>query len=109
MSAALLARADLQAAACHFVLACAASVSHSRLAARSLRKYGAHGPLISGSVRDHFPEPVRDTLRDLAREVTRQSNAAYACRPPRVRLATMRALGRAVAARDGSGYYGPRP
>jgi hypothetical protein len=30
------------------------------------KKYGSHGPLISGIVRGHFPEDVKEHLRDLA-------------------------------------------
>ncbi len=35
--------------------------------------------------------------------------AAYASRPPRVRLDTIRTLGRTIATRSGSGFYGPQP
>ena len=95
-------------AARNFEAACEASRAHDQLAADALAQFGAHGPLISGCVRDHFPESVKDKLRTLARDVTRFSDAAYAARPSRVRLATMRALARDVARRDGSGFYGPQ-
>lgn len=105
----LLNRADLAPAAELFAMACASSREHSALARRALTEYGDHGPLISGCVRDHFPEWVKDGLRALARDVTRCSGLAHSLRPKRVRTSTMRALGQAVAARDGSGFYGPQP
>jgi hypothetical protein len=105
----LLARSDLATARAHFAAACVASREHVSMAASALAVYGDRGPLIAGCIRDHFPQPVRDSLRDLALMVGRASDAAWAARPARVRAATMRALSRAVAARDGSGYYGPRP
>lgn len=92
-----------------FELTCAASKTHSRYAALAFALHGDHGPLISGCVRDHFPPDVKDALRQLAREVTELSGRAWAARPPRIRLTTMRRLGQEVATRDGSGYYGPQP
>lgn len=92
----------------HFANSCKASREHSQLASDSLSKFGDDGSLISGVVRDHFPKPVKDKLRDLARTVTRESDAAYAARPKRIRLTTIRQIGNLVARRDGSGFYGPR-
>jgi hypothetical protein len=108
-SRALLGRADLAPAAHCYGLACLASRQHDASAARAFKQYGDHGPAISGCVRDHFPARVREQLRELARRVTLHSNAAWAARPARVRSSTMRDLGRAVAQRDGAGFYGPRP
>lgn len=102
-------RPDLATARELFALACFASRAHSIVADAALTTYGAHGAPISGCVRDHFPGWVKDRLRELARDVTRYSDAAYAARPARVRVSTMRKLARAVARRDGSGFYGPRP
>lgn len=102
-------RADLAMARVRFEEACRLSRWHVLLANRALDAYGAHGALISGCVRGHFPETVREALRILARGVTAESDAAYAARPPRVRMGTMRRLASAVARRDGSGYYGPQP
>lgn len=102
-------RPELLPAARFLAQACEASREHSRLAESALALYGDHGPLVSGCVRSHFPEPVKDRLRSLARQVSRASAQAFDARPPRVRLATMRKLGRAVAAEQGSGYYGPQP
>lgn len=82
--------------------------AHDQLAAIALREYGDHGPLISGCVRAHFPEQVKDVLRFTARQVTYWSERAYEARPPRVRHDTIRVIGRAIARRDGDGYYGPR-
>ena len=105
----LLARPDLAEAARQFARVCEASREHSKAAAAALRMYGDHGPLISGCVRDHFPEEVKEHLRWLAKATADYSKLAHAARPPRVRTATMRELARAVATRDGAGYYGPQP
>lgn len=91
-----------------FEATCLASRTHAALAADALSRFGDHGALISGCVRDHFPSDVKDALRFHAREVTRLSDAAWAARPSRVRMATMRQLARMIATRDGSGFYGPR-
>ena len=108
-TAKLLARADLHRAAELFADACRISRDHTRAAADALNTYGAHGPDVSACVRDHFPECTKNHLRALARNVSILTAAAYAARPPRVRVSTMRALARAVAARDGAGFYGPQP
>lgn len=92
-----------------FALACAASRYHSMMAQNALRAYGSHGPDISGCVRSHFPDHIKDDLRSYARRVTEYSEAGYAARPPRVRRATMVRLARLIATRDGSGFYGPQP
>lgn len=102
-------RPDLSIPAALFAMACAASREHSRLAMHAMDTYGDHGPLISGCVRDHFPERVQEALRTLARTVGAYSDAAYAARPPRVRMTTMRRLAQDIATRDGSGFYGPQP
>jgi len=91
-----------------FEAACKASRDHSALAAEAFAKYGDHGAQISGCVRDHFPEDVKNALRKLAATVTLNSQSAYDMRPARVRTATIRQLGREVATRDGSGFYGPQ-
>lgn len=102
-------RPDLLRAAHCFRMACAHSRAHTILARDALLVYGNHGPDISGCVRDHFPDNVKDLLRESAREVSRACDAAYAARPSRVHMATMRRLSREIAARYGSGFYGPRP
>lgn len=103
----ILTRLDLQRAAELFADACRISREHCAAAADALHRYGDHGPDVSGCVREHFPAYTKDHLRSLARNVSILSAAAFAARPPRVRLSTMRALARAVAARDGGGFYGP--
>lgn len=105
--AALLTRRDLQPAAQCFAHACKLSREHSEFAAYALQTYGAHGPDISGCVRDHFPHGTREHLRGLARVIPNWSDAAYREKPRGVRAATMRALAAAVATRDGCGFYGP--
>ena len=91
-----------------FEQACAASREHSSRSAHFLQKYGDHGSLISGCVRDHFPPVVKDELRQLAQTVTRRSAEGHAARPRYVRAATMINIARLVATRDGSGFYGPQ-
>lgn len=104
----LLHRADLRKAAELFSEACRQSRLHSEHAQKSLAEYGGHGADISGCVRDHFPEVTKNTLRSYARNVSILSDAAYAARPKGVHISTMRKLAQQVAARDGSGFYGPQ-
>ena len=89
-----------------FTQAYQASRAHSALAQAADLMFGEAGPLISGCVQTHYPEPIKDELRHLAREVGRLSDEAYANRPRYVRLTTMRALKDAIIARDGRGFYG---
>ena len=42
----------------------------------ALLTYGDYGPLVSGVVRSHFPEEVRDALRWLAHRATRERDRA---------------------------------
>ena len=109
MPASLLNRDDLRKAQEFYAAACRYSREHSRLSSESLRKYGDHGPNISGVVRDHFPQTVKEHLRALARSVTAACDRAQESRPKRVRSSTMRKLASAVARRDGAGFYGPQP
>lgn len=104
----VLTRPDLQAAATAFALACTYSRAHDALAAALLEVHGSHGPQISGVVRSHFPEPDKQILRALCTGVNAASDAGYDLRPIGVRTATIWALSRAVAKRDGYGFYGPR-
>jgi len=109
MNTKLLSRPEFATAIGHFIKAVQASAAHSKAVGAALKKYGSHGPEISVISRDHFPAAVKDKLRDLALAVTRESDAAWAARPPRVRTPTMRALASAVANKYGSGFYGPQP
>lgn len=105
---ALLARPALATVALKFRSACSASRLHSEHAAFCLKLYGDHGPLISGCVREHFPEDEKQFLRDLSRLVTTKGDEARAARPKGARMATVNRLARLVATRDGSGFYGPQ-
>jgi hypothetical protein len=105
----ILKRADLRLSMICFENACRVSREHNALAAKALDRYGDHGTQISGIVRDHFPDHVKAELRLLAASITSYSDAAWKHRPHRVRVSTVRALSRAIAARDGSGFYGPQP
>jgi hypothetical protein len=42
----------------------------------ALARYGSHGSLISGAVREHFPAPVKDRLRFLAHGLTMVKDAS---------------------------------
>ena len=103
----ILQRAPIVAA--EFAKACAASRAHMAGALAALAEHGGHGPLVSGCVRSHFPESVKDSLRSLARQVGAHDDAAMAARPKGMHAATVQRIGRAIATRDGSGYYGPQP
>lgn len=104
----ILTRRDLAKAQFYFTVACSLSLAHSRAVSLALAEYGDHGPQISGVIRDHFPDDIKEHLRGLCRDICAASDAAYASRPHGVRMTTMRALSRAVAA-DGTGFYGPQP
>lgn len=88
---------------------CDAAKAYDDLAAAALAAYGDHGPLVSGCVRDHFPAATKAALRYWASLASHCLRVAHDCRPPRVRTSTMRALGAEIAARRGSGRYGPSP
>jgi hypothetical protein len=105
----LIDRSDLQDAAKLFADACKFSRTHDSEAAAALRTYGSHGAQISGCVRDHFPDAVKERLRCLARAVATRSDEARRACPARVRGSTINALAREIATRDGSGFYGPQP
>ena len=92
-----------------FTAACLASSSHAMLAKEALTLYGDHGPAISGCVRDHFPDDVKNHLRELARACSSASENGHKARPRYARKASMVHLAREVATRDGSGFYGPQP
>lgn len=92
-----------------FAVACRFSREWDAMLSDALATYGDHGPDVSGCGRDHFPEDVKDALRAKARQVTFNSDLAYSARPKGFHTTTMRALARAVATRDGSGFYGPQP
>jgi hypothetical protein len=68
-----------------------------QLAAHALEKYGAHGSLISGVVRDHFPAVMKESLRQLAREASHYSSLAWA---------HWKAAGRRVRLPGSTGRYG---
>ena len=93
----------------YFSVCCAASRAHSALVGTALDTYGDHGAQISGIIRDHFPDSVKDTLRSLCDTMNAASRNAWGSRPPRVRVATMRRLSQSVARVEGCGFYGPQP
>ena len=92
-----------------FTIACFWSRTYNADFTAALKEYGDIGSDISGSGRYHFPEHVKDGLRQAARNVRFYSDAGHAVRPKRVRHSTMRHIASLVATRDGSGFYGPQP
>ena len=74
-------------------------------AMRAYREHGDRGSLISGCEREHFPEPIKERLRGLARE---QNNArAFSLRCWRMagrRRATWRAIIHATGERFAVDY-----
>lgn len=103
----LLHRPDLHAAREHFKKSVEHSRIHGELAASALKQHGDHGSLISGVVRDHFPENTKTALRHHAHAVTQHIDAGMKARPKGVRSTTMRKLGQVVAKHHGpSGRYG---
>ena len=53
-------------------------VDHYKAIERNEQKYGDTGPLISGGLRDHWPEDAKDEVRYLAHGYTLLSKAADA-------------------------------
>ena len=91
-----------------FTVACMFSRQWDRMLSDALATYGDQGPQISGCGRDHFPDEVKNALRQKAQSVSFNSSLAHDARPKGMRKATMRQLATAVANRDGSGFYGPQ-
>jgi hypothetical protein len=105
--AALLAR--FPSITAEFAEACRFSREHVTLAAEACETYGGHGTPVSGCVRSHFPDDMKNRLRLLAIQSAEASGRGFAARPARVRTSTMRRIAQLVATRDGSGFYGPQP
>lgn len=70
---ATLRRADRIFAACARIRA-----AYISAACAAEARYGSHGPLVSGVVREHFPPSVKDRLRKLAHADTRGRDFAFA-------------------------------
>lgn len=104
----LMKRADLIPALNCIREAANRSKQWDELLVASLKVYGEHGSQISGCGREHFPEAIKDMLRDLAHGVTEWNDKALANRPKGVRVETMHKLARAVCRTYGSGFYGYR-
>lgn len=98
---------NLTHAADLFAEACRLAREYNLEMSKALDYYGDHGPQVSGAGREHFPTCTKDHLRSLARNCSIMLDAAYAACPPRVRRSTMRKLAAFIAARDGTGFYGP--
>ena len=52
--------------------------AYRRAVDSAIALYGDRGPLIAGVVRDHFPEQVKDHLRQLAHGTSRQADISIA-------------------------------
>lgn len=99
-------REDLQACVALLSLSCALSREHSRLVAKAQQLYGSHGADVSAVGRDHFPESVKMMLREISYAIGHAVDRAHEMKPAGVHTATLRALGRTIAKRDGTGFYG---
>lgn len=51
---------------------------YNQSAEEALKMYGSHGPLISGSIRDHFPGQVKDRFRTMASGIWTHRNVGLA-------------------------------
>lgn len=107
-STALLRRYDLAAPRELFKKAAARSRAWNKAVHRAIAKYGDRpsGGYISGIYSYHFPEHVKNGLRNLAHAVTEYNDAARAARPKRIRGETIEALRVAVRSQYGGGFYG---
>lgn len=54
--------------------------------------YGTNGTWIAGGFCDHWPESIKQPLRDLNLAINAATDAGFAARPPRVRGVTMQRL-----------------
>jgi hypothetical protein len=89
------------------ILAYAHSRAHSRLASLAFKRYGDQGSLISGIVRDHFPRPMKNSLRAIARKVGKLlDESLYDWRLAGKQRHTWIRLKDATIAKYGKGYYG---
>lgn len=61
----------------HWARAIAHRLERERIYMRAEKRYGAHGPLISGCHRDHFPEAIRDRLCGLAEAWSIENRAGW--------------------------------
>ena len=61
----------------HWSRAIAYRLRRERVYMRAERRYGAHGPLISGCHRDHFPEAIKDRLCGLAEAWSVENRAGW--------------------------------
>ena len=86
--------------------AIATSKNHAKLTTWALARFGDHGPQISGCMRDHFPDPVKDRLRKLARKVSHYNDKARSARPYRSHMASVHKRARALVRQLGTGFYG---
>lgn len=83
------------------------SVAHDRAFAAADLQYGAHGPVISGAGREHFPREVKDRLRRMAYAASYASTIARAhWYASGRREPTYRRLRAAAEAIYGRGFYG---
>ena len=92
-----------------FIDACIASQTYDKMLRNALGTYGSQGPNVSGAGRDHFPEAVKQKLRNQADAVTAYCDLAWSSKPHKYRDTTMRQLAQQCADKHGSGFYGPQP
>jgi hypothetical protein len=90
----------------HLRAAIMASKAHAKLTQWAMAQYGDHGPQISGCMRTHFPEQIKDRLRRLARLVAIRNDRAMQAKPKRCHVASVRKRARAMVRELGTGFYG---
>lgn len=64
----------------------------------ALAQYGSHGSLISGVVREHFPQWVKESLRNTARRASRYAAMAWAHWKAAGKRSTLPGVGRGYGA-----------
>jgi hypothetical protein len=67
---------DHRAAAVYHELRNKTQTKWHRAVARAARQYGNQGPLISGGLRDHWPDAAKNEVRRLARATSGHTDAA---------------------------------
>lgn len=90
-------------------IACHHSREHSAEVKAALVMYGdGNGVQISGVIRDHFPDFVKESLRLRCAAISAVTDHAWKVRPPRVQRHTLLTLQSRIVHAVGTGFYGPK-
>lgn len=101
----LMNRPELAEAREQFELAFRYSREHSKQVDDACKKYGDHGPQISGVIRDHFPDDVKEQLRLLCWLMNTANEGAYKMKPKGMHRTTFYRFRDAIRERVGTGFY----